>query len=140
MATSLHPIHDHATIEFHSFIRGYHVNQTTWPSIMGDVLCLKHEPSNCSDRFAAVVMDRSTNVGHLSYNVAPMISHFLMRSVNSGEAVVTGQRINRGAGYGLEILSKYKLYGPRSFIDKLKERITVHMDKVTVLPEIGYVV
>ena len=92
MATSLHSVQGYATIKFRSFIRGYHVYQTTWAPNMGNVQCFKHEPSNCNDRFAIVIINGSPVVGHLLYNMAPTISYFLMKSMNKGKAVVTGQR------------------------------------------------
>ena len=64
-------------------------------------------------------------VGHLPYKIARTVSHFLKRSVNKGMVEVTGRRINRGAGYGMEIPCKDRLYGPKWYIDKLKELITV---------------
>ena len=32
---------------------------------------------------------------------------------------MTGPRINRGAGYGLEIPRVYKFYGPKPYTDKV---------------------
>ena len=122
-----------AVLEFLSFIRGYHVYQTTWDPKLGDVLRLEREPTNCKDRFVVAVINGSVVVGHLPYNIAPTVSHFLKRSVNKGMVEVTGRRINRGAGYGMEIPCKYRLYGPKGYIDKLKELITVDsIDCVTV--------
>ena len=46
-------------------------------------------------------------VGHVPFNLAPIISAFLKRSCNKGLVEVTGNRVNRGAGYGLEIPCKY---------------------------------
>lgn len=72
-------------------------------------------------------------VGHLPYNRAPAVSHFLKRSMNKGMVEVTGKRVNRGAGYGMEIPCTYRLYGPKGYIDKLKELITIdNIDVVTV--------
>ena len=51
------------------------------------------------------------------------MSRFLKRDVNIAYAKVTGEKINRGAGYGLEIPCVYQLYGPREYIDKMKEII-----------------
>ena len=34
---------------------------------------------------------------------------------------VTGGKVNRGAGYGLEIPCVYQFYGPKPYIDKLRE-------------------
>ena len=44
---------------------------------------------------------------HVPFNLAPIISAFLKRSCNKGLVEVTGSRVNRGAGYGLEIPCKY---------------------------------
>ena len=38
-------------------------------------------------------------------------------------ARVTGRKVNRGAGYGLEIPCVYQFYGPKPYIDKLREVI-----------------
>ena len=62
-------------------------------------------------------------VGHVPFNLAPYISAFLRRDTNSGFAKVTGEKINRGAGYGLEIPCVYSLYGPKAYIDKLTELV-----------------
>ena len=45
---------------------------------------------------------------------------FLSRSTNSGVAKVTGSKVNRGGGYGLEIPCKYTFHGPKNYIDKPK--------------------
>ena len=83
--------------------------QTTWAPNVGDVQCFKHKPSNCNDRFAIVIIDGSPVVQHFLYNIAPTISHSLMKSMNKGKAVVTGQRVNQGEGHGEEISCKYIL-------------------------------
>ena len=46
------------------------------------------------------------------------MSRFLKRDVN-----IAYEKIIRGAGYGLEIPCIYQLYGPREYIDKMKEII-----------------
>ena len=94
---------------------------------------LEREPTNCKDRFAVAVINGSVVVGHLPHNIAPTVSHFLKRSVNKSMVKVTWRRINRGAGYGMEIPCKYRLHGPKGYIDKLKELITIdNIDRVTV--------
>ena len=50
-------------------------------------------------------------VGHVPFNLARIISAFLKRSCNKRLVEVTGNRVNRGAGYGLEIPCKYNFYG-----------------------------
>ena len=32
-----------------------------------------------------------------------------------------GEKVNRGAGYGLEIPCVYRLYGPKVYIDRMKQ-------------------
>ena len=54
----------------------------------------------------------------MTKNIAPYMSRFLKRDVNIAYAKVTGEKINRGDGYGLEIPCIYQLY-----IDKMKEII-----------------
>ena len=34
-----------------------------------------------------------------------------------------GDKVNLGAGYGLEIPFKYRLYGPKAYVDKMQEMI-----------------
>ena len=36
---------------------------------------------------------------------------------------VTGAKVNRGAGYGLEIPCIYRLYGPSIYINRMKELV-----------------
>ena len=48
-------------------------------------------------------------------------SQFLQRDVNKAFAEVTGGKVNRGGGYGLEVPCVYRLYGPKAYIEKMKE-------------------
>ena len=60
---------------------------------------------------------------NLASYLAPFISAFFRRDTNSGFAKVVGNQVNRGTGYGLEIPFEYSLYGPKPYIDKLKELV-----------------
>ena len=46
------------------------------------------------------------------------MSQFLSRDANKGFARVTGSKVNRKAGYGLEI--PVVLYGPSPYVEKMK--------------------
>ena len=70
---------------------------------------MKYEPQ---DIHAVAVLNKDVIVGHVPYNLAPVVEMFLGRKVNIGFAKVTGSRVNRGAGYGLEIPYIYRFYGP----------------------------
>ena len=52
-----------------------------------------------------------------------MLQKFLRREVTKAFVRVTGGKVNRGAGYGLEIPCVYQFYGPKPYIDKLREVI-----------------
>ena len=41
--------------------------------------------------------------------------------MNKVFAEVVGAKVNRGAGYGLEMPCTYQLYGPKVYIDRMKE-------------------
>ena len=118
-----------STTSVQSYVRGYHAYKDAWTPFIGETLVLKREPENSIHRFAvAVVLDGET-VGHIPYNMAPTVSQFLRREHNQAFAEVTGERVNRGAGYGLEIPCKYHFYGPETYIEKLKELFLALIDK-----------
>ena len=91
--------------------------------MLGETLSVKRETTNPKDKNAVAVHIEETIVGHVPYNIAPYMYRFLKRDVNIAYAKVTGGKINRGAGYGLEISCIYRFYGPREYIDKMKEII-----------------
>ena len=114
-----------ACYEVNSFVRGLHVYQDIWTPVVGEVLLLKREPDNAHDRYSVAVVrqsDRAT-VGHIPYNLAPIISPFLARDFNKGVAEITGSRVNRGAGYGIEVPCTYRLYGNRRYVERAEEAI-----------------
>ena len=70
---------------------------------MGEVLLLEREPLNSVDNYAVAIVKSGTVVGHVPRNYSALFFHFLTRSQNKGVTEVTGTKVNRGAGYGLEI-------------------------------------
>ena len=94
---------DLAVIEFESCVRGYHVYMHIWSSVVGQDLTVKREPANVHDVHAVAVYYENEVVVHVPYNLAPTVSAFLRRDVNKTFAEVTGDKVSRGAGYGLEI-------------------------------------
>ena len=116
------PVHSVSSCaEISSYIRGYHAYQDVWQPALGEILLLQREPTNAKDSLAVSVMkSNNTIVGHVPANLSALFSHFLMRTCNKGIVEVTGARINRGAGYGLEVRCIYRLYGPAAYIERLK--------------------
>ena len=91
-----------------------------WDPWIGEVVPLERDPTNQEDKCAVAVKKCGGTVGHVPFNLAPVVSAFLKRSSNKALAEVTGSRVNRGAGYGLEIPCKYHFYGSGLYIKRLK--------------------
>lgn len=89
---------------------------------MGELLRLRIEPTNTHDDFAVAVVKNGTVVGHVPKCVSRVISYFLKKDSSSGlcEVHVTGSRVNRGVGLGLEIPCKYKFYGRQAYVERLQ--------------------
>ena len=52
------------------------------------------------------------------------MSAFFMRDTNKAFAEITGAKVNRGAGYGLEVPCVYRPHGPNVInVDKMKELV-----------------
>ena len=93
----------------------------SWTLVVGETLLLKREPTNPRDKNAVALYKDNAVVGHVPYNLAPYLSRFLARDVNKAFADVTGEWVNRKAGYGLEIPCVYRIYGTKAYVDKMKE-------------------
>lgn len=125
---------DSTPYEIRSFVRGLHAYD--WEPAVGETLQLKREPDNHRDKHAvAVVKADGAIVGHLPYNLAPIVSPFLARDFNKGTAEITGKRVNRGAGYGIEAPCIYRLYGPKKFIQRVEELVVKLRSKALLSSE-----
>ena len=110
-------------LHINSYIRRYHAYMGVWTPVLDEMLILKREPTNVADKSALAVYKEDVVVGHVPINLASSISKFLKRDINKAFAKVVGQRINRRAGYGLEIPCVYSLYGPKPYIENMKELV-----------------
>ena len=109
MATGSSPL-ESVTID--SYIRGYHAYKEIWIPTAGEELLLRREPDNIDDQYAVAVTKDGEIVGHVPFNLARTVCQFLRGDYNSAFAEVTGNYLNRGAGYGLEVTCVYKFFGP----------------------------
>ena len=114
---------DLEVLEIRSHIRGYHAYMGIWNQVQGQTLLVKREPTNAKDKNAVGVFLEDVVVGHVPHNLAPRLSQFLRRDVNKAFVEVTGQKINRGAGYGLEVPCVYRLYGPKIYVERINELV-----------------
>ena len=66
-------------------------------------------------------------VAHVPKLMARWVSRFLKRLTNYGKVVVTGKKVNRGGGYGLEIPCEYEFHGGNFSCIWLKEKMQYEM-------------
>ena len=83
-----------------------------WISITGDdSLTCEREEHNENDKSAvAIIWDDCVSkkiVGHVLLNWSKEASEFLQLTNQGVRVEVTGKRVNRGVGLGLEILANY---------------------------------
>ena len=80
---------------------------------------LTKDLNNTHDAYAVSVIKNGLTVGHVPYNIAALVSYFIGTESCQGKAEVTGKRVNRGAGYGLEIPCTYIFAGRQKYVQKL---------------------
>jgi hypothetical protein len=96
-----------------------------WIPLIGETLTLQREQDNHVDEAAvAVVKDDGVVVGHVPANLASIVFHFLSRDGNTALAEITGNKVNRGAGYGLEVPCVYRFYGLQQHRERLHKLIS----------------
>ena len=68
-----------------------------------------------------IISNRAQKGIHVNVNRCELIkSRFLRRDCNNGFVEVTGNCVNRGAGYGMEVPCIYRLYGLHVYVERLK--------------------
>ena len=84
-------------------------------------MLLKCEPDNVEDNFAVAVIKSEQIVGHVPKTLAPVV--IKERDCNKGMVRITGKRVNRGGGFGLEAPCIFQLYGPDAYLARLKKLV-----------------
>ena len=100
-------MNDGSAFQFDSYVSGYHAYMKIWELLLGECLKCQKESTNEVNKHAVAVVriysfSKEVVVGH----VLKFISMFVSMSLS-----VTGKRVNRGAGYGLEISANFHFYG-----------------------------
>lgn len=107
-----------------SFVRGYHAYMEIWTPKVGDEnICLKSENDNEHDKFAVAVLFEERVVGHVPKNLSKLFNQFLKIPNCTIGCKVTGKRVNRGAGYGLEIPVQYRFNGAEKAVEWAEKNI-----------------
>lgn len=94
---------------------------TVWSPYVGEELVVTPEPSNIVYQYAVAITKDGQVVGHFPRNYSYPVFCFLQREENRCRCKVTGKRINRGGGLGLEIPCMYTFTGCKNYITRLKE-------------------
>lgn len=132
-------------VRVNSFVRGYHEYVDIWQPAISSEHSLRREPGNEVDKKRCSSCTGNTTracsqaeplnthpneiavgmevVGHVPKLMAQWETKFLKRASNSGTVVITGKRINRGEGYGLELPCEFKFQGDKYSCDWLKEKL-----------------
>ena len=79
-----------------SFVMGYHVYRNIWSPKEKDILNTEIEPSNVMDKFAVVIKNNTTVVGHLPKGktgcFCKTVFYFLKIENTSCKVVITSQK------------------------------------------------
>ena len=111
-----------------SYSTGYHAYKEIWNPFVGDdSLICEPEESNKHDKYTVAIVFNDCLlkkvVGHVPLYWSKLAFKFLQFQNHSIRVAVTGKRVNRGAGLGIEILVDYFFYGESRVVAWLKNSI-----------------
>ena len=86
-------------------------------------LCLKSENENPHDKFAVAILLEEQIVGHVPKNLSKIFHQFMKIPNCTISCKVAGKRVNRGAGYGLEIPVQYRFFDAKKAIEWAEKNI-----------------
>ena len=107
-----------------SFSRSYHVYKDRWqPTVGDDSLHCEEEEDNKYERHAVAIIYSNKVVGHVPLYWSESANKFLKFLNHYPTVAVTGNRVNRGIGLGLEIPVDYFFHGGNRVIQWFKKSI-----------------
>ena len=118
------------SFSFNSYARGYHAYMKIWNPADGAVLVCKQETDNPRDNYCSIFRN-SYVVGHVPLGLSKTFSNFISLPVSTILCIVTGKRLNREAGLGLEILVMCQARGHEKALQWLEKtiiKIVLHAD------------
>ena len=119
---------DFSVLKHNSSARGYHAYMDIWKPLIGDdSLHCKREDDNIHDEnTVAVIHSNHTGphvVGQVPFLYSSTFKNFLSLPNHTIRVLVTGKRINRGTGYGLEIPVEYVFNGNEKALQWAKKNL-----------------
>ena len=112
------------SFSFNSYARGYHAYMKNWNPVDGEVLVCTRETDIPHDNYAVSIIRNSYVVCHVPLGLSKTFSNFLSLPASTMLCIVTGKRLNREAGLGLEIPVMYQARGHKKTIQWLEKTIT----------------
>ena len=112
------------SFSFNSYARGYHAYMKIWNPVDGEVLVCTRETDNPHDNYAVSIIRNSYVVDHVPLGLSKTFSNFLFLPASTMLCIITGNRLNRGAGLGLEIPVMYQGRGHEKALQWLEKTIT----------------
>ena len=107
-----------------SFVRGYYTYMNAWTRKVGDEnFCLKPENENQHDKFAVAIVLKERIVGYVPQSMSKIVHQFMKIPNCTIGCKVTGKRVNRGAGYGLEIPVQNRFIGAEKAVEWAEKNI-----------------
>ena len=94
-------------------------------AVVREKASVNEHPSNTVDGTVHPnqVTDMDEVLAHVPKLMARSVTKFLKRKTNSGHSLVTGKRVNRGAGYGLEVPCLFEFRGDKFSCDWVKANL-----------------
>ena len=93
------------------------------PKVRDENFCLKSENENQHDKFAVAIVLEERIVGHVPKNLSKIFHQFMKIPNCTIGCKVTGKRVNRGAGYGLEIPVQYRFIDAEKAVEWAEKNI-----------------
>ena len=114
--------------QIESFVMVYHVYRSPKEK---DILNTEIDPSNVVDKFAVVIKNNTTTVGHLPQGktgrFCKTVFYFLKIDNTSCKVVITSPKaVNLGDGLGMRIPCKLTFRGQSQFVDILEQELCKH--------------
>ena len=108
-----------------------------WNPKLGDKdVEVKHDVNNEHDKFVIAIFHSKRILEHVPEKLEQiLLSVFIVATLYHYSCEVTGKRVNRGGGYGLEIPVKYTFPGPNKDIEWVEKRVTEIISEVVMKTE-----